>query len=252
VNVPEAREHAVSQNRWPWRLVKVALMVPCVSLLSGCMEALVAEDNSAICPKCLQHAYIHEVRVFGLPVLRDVKLHQGPGGIMSPTLFSPEIPSVEPKTYEEINGTRCRHSFKRGGMGITCLLSGCHADGMRAEWKLFLPRVAVTEALYVAFRKTGDKETARALYDLIDAAYPTRGLDLRELLWAVRWTWAPDREDREWLKGLESDATCRSSQARLYRRVYALRQMTERLAAVGNADEFRRVLAEFPPRLQGQ
>ncbi|MBI4879641.1 MAG: hypothetical protein HY812_08290 [Planctomycetes bacterium] len=130
---------------------------------------------SAICPRCLQHAYIHQKSLlYVIPIYRNTTLSQSHGGLMSSATFSPRIPQVNPGTYEEILGGPCDHVFKHGGFGVTqgFIIGGLHADGREEHWSRVTPRLRAIGALYGAYGRTGDRETIAAIYELIDSAFP--------------------------------------------------------------------------------
>lgn len=126
---------------------------------------------SAVCPRCLQHAYVCEWKVFGVVVSRAVKPFQHSGGLMSPSAFSPAVPQVSPELFSEIVGQPCAHIFRMGGCGLYHPTDG-HSDFSLGGWESCEPRIRATEAAYGAFRSVPDRSLARATLALIDEAYP--------------------------------------------------------------------------------
>jgi hypothetical protein len=218
-------------------------------LLGGCEDL----DASAICPKCLQHAFIHEVRVLGSLAYRKTHLRQAGGGIGSTSAFSPPIPAVDPATYERIHGARCDHQFMYGGVGGTSgmLCARMNWDGFSSQWRSFTPRIGATQALFVAFGKTGDRQTALAVYRLIEEAYPIEGLGLSDRDHAATCYWLSDPDEATLAEALDRLAGDTSPWARASRGAILLRRMAIRLGAVTTAEEFGRALAEFTPKLKG-
>jgi len=141
-----------------------------------------------------------------------------------------------------------------GGCGRTygLLFSGIHKDSAIQEWKSFLPRIGAIEALYGAFGKTGDQQTALAVYHLIEESYPLHGMDLLDMIRAAEaaWMYAPDEKELEVQMSYVEGYT--DTRARVMRTAIFLRHMAIRLGAVATAEEFRRVLAEFTPKLKGR
>ena len=132
-------------------------------------------DISSVCPKCLQHAYIHKKDVYGLPIYKSIKLRQNPGGIMSSASFSPSIPDISPKLYTEIFEKECSHEFKRGGFGFNTF--GLHGDGSFCEWDFFVNRMDFIEAVYIAYSNTKSKKLAKETYRIIDTIFPVEDFE---------------------------------------------------------------------------
>ncbi len=119
------------------------------------------------------------------------------------------------------------------------------------EWRSFLPRIVAIEALYAAFGRTGDQQTALAVYRLIEECYPLRGMNRGDMVHAAdssRVILCDDKATAEELNYLSAGT---SERARVSRAAILLGQMAIRLAAVTTAEEFRHVLAEFTPKLKG-
>jgi hypothetical protein len=140
-------------------------------------------DISAICPKCLQHAYIKEIKIHGLTVYKSAFFSQNPGGIMSPAGFSPRVPQVSPELYTKILDKKCEHNLKKGGVGTTVgflPFFGLNKDGGYGQWRLYTQRIEVIGALYAAYVNTGNKELAQKTYAMIDAAFPLDDKKMKE------------------------------------------------------------------------
>jgi hypothetical protein len=166
---------------------------------------------------------------------------------MSSAAFSPSIPQVNPKLYEEIFDTSCEHEFKKGGYGRNrgFLIFGIHADGSFGEWAMYLPRIEVIEALYEAFAKTRNKDTAVFIYRLIESACPINGWNPG----LVRYYLNKDADETQILaeiKELLKNDPVAFGQAS---NMFELRSMTKRLRAVETDEEFRNIQEEFSTKL---
>jgi hypothetical protein len=246
-------DEPAERNKNSWWRPRVVLVVCLAVFLFGLFSSALFEqwDISAICPKCLQHADIYELRCLGMPVYWRTRLQQASGGIGSSAIFSPAIPPVSPAVYAEIHGAKCRHCFKYGGLGRTSGLfgGGVHRDGSSMQWTAFLPRIQATQALYGAYVRTGDGEVARSTYVLIDEAYPVSGLDLGDAVSAGRLLEGVGdraramRETREYRSESDDPRSC------LQLTALTLAEMADRLSEVKTSADFRGVLDEFKPRL---
>lgn len=125
---------------------------------------------SAICGQCLQHAHGVERRILGLPYYWKERQSQASGGLMSPSIFSSEIPSVDPKLFEEIQQRPCNHVFLKGGFcrsswGVTA----CGSYSVAPEQQL---RFTLIDALYRAYMRIPDQELGRSTFAMIDSLTP--------------------------------------------------------------------------------
>ena len=253
---PASRRKRTTRRALRWSVVPAVIVV-----LAGLEFFLERWDISAICPKCLQHAYIRERRILGLVVYRRTRLSQAHGGLMSSATFSPRIPAGGAGIYEQIHGVKCRHEFKAGGFGRTTgvFLFRLHGDGSSFEWSMFTPRIRATEALYVAFGQTGDREAAVRGYTMIEGAYP---LDERSRAVAV---WCGTRSFRDPAAG-EAEIEAEIKELEQYdkkvsashpeyisgpaaRRLLALRRLRVRLKEITASEEFNALLDEYSEQL---
>jgi len=244
-------------------LVKWGVAVAILVVLAVFEFSMERWDFSAICPKCLQHAYILERRVLGITFWRKVRESQSHAGLMNSATFSPGIPGGNPKVYEQIHGGQCRHEFKNGGFGRSTglFLGGLHADGSSMQWSFYTPRIRAIEALYAAFGKAGDEQLAQRCYRLIDATYPMDDKSKAVAVWcgvrSLRFPEISDAEIENEIQKLEQyDAKVRTSHpeyvsAPTARKLVELRRMTARLDEVGTPDEFRDLVDEYSERLLG-
>ena len=174
-HVEELADSRRGRRRWVWSLLRLLLLAISVLGLYSTAASYSRWSISAICPKCLQHADIHEQRVFDVMLLyRSTTLSQRYGGVMSPVVFSPAIPGVNPLTYKRIFGRSCRHEFKHGGHGVMYgfIVGGLCLDGSEGEWERMQPRLRAIEALYAAYERTGSRKTLAAIYEMLDSAFP--------------------------------------------------------------------------------
>lgn len=209
-------------------------------------------DVSAVCPKCLQHAYIRERTLFGVPFYRRTVLSQRHGGIMSSAAFSPGIPQVHPGLYKEIIGKECKHNFLRGGFGRTSgFFIGGHADGSYGGWSLAQPRINALKALYGAFAKTSDRETATALYLLIEDAYPLNGRN-RAVWAAIRPFRAEDATEDDIMKAIQAIEEYDTEAGMIARKILELKRLTARLKEVETTADFQVVGREITGSPKGE
>ncbi len=170
----------------PW-LKRSIIAILCLIALIFLLEffgAYTVTYYSAICPKCLQHAYLTVKEYLGFTIYKKTELSQSHGGLMSPAAFSPQIPSPDPRTYDEIHGKKCDHVFKKGGFGRSeygILLVINHADGICMEWTIFSSRIAAVEILYLLYNTYQDKSLALKTYNLIDRACPIDSKTLKKI-----------------------------------------------------------------------
>ncbi|MFH0947222.1 MAG: hypothetical protein V2A76_18695 [Planctomycetota bacterium] len=232
-------------------LLKVLLLTGVVLGIYSTAASYARWSISAICPKCLQHAYIHEKRVLDVVLLyRSTTLSQRYGGLMSPVVFSPAIPGVDPLTYEKILGS-CEHEFKYGGQGVMYgfIVGGLCLDGSEGEWERVQPRLRAIEALYAAYERTGSRESSAAIYGLLDSAFPiddeSRGFleatkPLRKL--------ARTREESA-METIQKLAEQDSDTGRWARRIIDVTWLAGKLEAVESAGDLEGLKTGFSERL---
>jgi hypothetical protein len=198
---------------------------------------------SAICPKCLQHAYMTEKDVYGLLIWRSIRLLQSPGGLMSVATFSPPIPRVSPVLYRKICGESCRHGFKKGSFGGgRGFLAPAQEDGGCRGWLAYRPRINAIEALYATYGRVQDRDLARGTYTLIDHTWPLN--PDREGLYALCWQFLSDRVPDELLVKAVENYRGRETEPVLQAGL-RLRRITAGLKAVKSAAQWQEVLAEL-------
>jgi hypothetical protein len=224
-------------RRWKKRLI-VAIVVVFVAwaVVETGYEAL---DISAICPKCLQHAYIHEVRVHGICVYRTVRPRQHAGGIMSSTTFSPPIPRVSPALYEQILNEKCRHDYQYGGFGCShgLLLPGAHEDGAYGQWRACQLRIDATKALYVAFARFQNRALAAETYHRIDTTVPSAPFGC--LMEAVRFAQGNSKWTAAEFEQFSPEG------AKLVQAIRDLIDLNGKLNALESEDEWEALLRDF-------
>lgn len=136
-------------------------------------------DWSVICPKCLQHAYTHEMTFRSMSYGKRITLSQTDGGTTNPAGSGFEIPAVSPKTYEDIFGEPCDHAFERGSFKFKRaiffgLIPYVHQDGRGTGWWEYRGRVAAVGGLFAAYGRIGDRALAKESYRLIDTVQPMK------------------------------------------------------------------------------
>jgi hypothetical protein len=162
---------------------KAILVLALLGVVAFGLYTLVSLETtrfSAICAKCLQHAYIVEKTCLGICYHGERRLSQVHGGLMSSAAFSPPIPATDPGLYVAIRGKPCEHSFKKGGFGRTTCWHK-HSDGASGEWRMFSPRLKMIEVTYRLFVSTKDLALARRSLAAIDRLLPS---DARQI-----WYW---------------------------------------------------------------
>ncbi|NQT87462.1 hypothetical protein HQ560_11900 [bacterium] len=169
--------------------------------------------------------------------------------------LGPPVPGVSPTVYEDIHGAVCDHHFARASTAGTrrYFSDVLHWDGFSSEWPRAVPRTEAIEFLYAAFARTGDRDTARGVYDLIDGAYPIQGLDTSELdtAWKLYRRACGDKEVLSaWEEGRELPGDDYRSCVGLDATALTLAEMAWRLKSVETVDDFRQVLDDFKPRLK--
>jgi hypothetical protein len=235
------------KRKWTaWRVTKWIVRLSVAFALLEFLGGTAICGISAICPKCLQHAYITEYRLLGIPIWRSTLLSQRHGGIMSSAAFSPDIPRVSPETYREIMGHRCRHRFLRGGVGCGSgfFIHSWWSDGTYTAWSLAQPKILALEALYRAFAKTGDRQTAAALHAVISDAYPI-DKNPGTVLDIVRLLRTPNLTEEDIAKVVESKGQYRPEERKTARMILHLWRLAKRLQNVQTSEEFQAVYQEF-------
>jgi hypothetical protein len=243
----EARQRRRGRS-WLWFLrgltAFVFLVVAVVLLLF--LGVIGYWERDGYCARCLQHAIIDEYRALGASVhssrrltdrvhhvVRQIGLHES---------------KCSPGVYEQIHGVACRHEFMfRSGRRMSCRAT---APSLAPYNGPYHARLGAIAGLYHAFGHAGDSETARALYEVADRAYPISDydysgmLDVSELFLAAVKGWQTSSE-------LDRRADLyRDSGIPLTHTALTLAEMVLRLRDVETPADFRQVLDDFKPRLK--
>jgi len=162
------------KKRLLWALaVLLAAVVAVLTVDFGCQTW----HFSAMCPKCLQRARIHEKQIYGLCLWRSIELRRHADGIMRPDAFGPPRPTASPDTYQAIFDVPCDHEFIKGGFErdygfIGLIAPGIHAHGGLGGRGFYMQRIEAVAALYERFDKMPNVPLARRTYAVIDALSP--------------------------------------------------------------------------------
>jgi len=228
------------------RAVKVFAIVAAAVLLLGFLGMIQYWDSGAFCAKCGQDATIYSWRVCFVPVYWRTDLGEGVDRYFLVT--DVEASDCDPKAYEHIHGTACRHEFIRGGGGRNTWWA--HFDTASPVRRAHLPRLGAITGLYRAYGAAGDVEMARMVYEMIDCAYPAQGYDYHDMLDAgkiFRFAVGDPARHPELLKEAEFYDELGVP---VVPTALTLAELTMRLREVETADDFRQVLDAFKPRLQ--
>lgn len=127
---------------------------------------------SAICIKCLQHAYINEKGVPGKAVQTGIRFYESHGGVLSTDIFARETPFLDARIYEEIHGAKCKHIFSKLSFGRseTRIFEHIESDGIVDS--PYVDRVNVIGAIYELYSRTKNRELALSSYKIVDELYP--------------------------------------------------------------------------------
>ncbi|HBC87560.1 MAG TPA: hypothetical protein DCZ94_11440 [Lentisphaeria bacterium] len=165
---------------------------------------------------------------------------------MSSDTFSPDIPRILPELYMRIMGKKCKHQFIKGGFGISIgfLITCSHADGASMSWSMAHPRMLALEALYGAFSKTGDRETAVAIYAFIEDSYP-----LDKITSTLQDATRPFRnvsvKEEELEKAVQAIEAYDDEAGRMARKILELNRLTRQLKEVETTADFQKLAREF-------
>jgi len=217
-----------------------------VMLLAWCV-GLERCDIGEVCPKCLQEVGTRKWTMFGLPVHRKTVVHQKIGVPRHSAFRGPETPQIDAGMYEQITGQKCDHDLVIRWFGRTSggFLFQIHADGGSTKWPLVQPWAAATEALYTAFARTHDQQSAAALCEIIVESY--NYIEYSEVTRKVTAQLAGEAdanetESRAIIAPLEKHAPEAGVMAH---KILELRRLTERLRAIETVEDLRAVRRDF-------
>jgi hypothetical protein len=129
-----------------------------------------SESYSGLCIRCLQQISGVDKSFLGIRYFHEERMVSGNGGLMSPSIFGPQLPAVDPHTYVEIFGGPCKHQFVRTGF---CRYGGGFIRcGTYGGWMGYGLRLSLVQSLYLTFHRIPDKKLAQKTYALIDRLYP--------------------------------------------------------------------------------
>lgn len=154
----------VSMKRVFWTIAGVCLFALAWGLFSA------SEAYSGLCIRCLQSISGVDKSFLGIRYFHKERMTTGNGGLMSPAIFGPPLPAVDPHTYESIFEKPCEHQFVRTGFcrygagGV-----GCGVYGSGREYDL---RLGLVQSLFLAYQRVPDRQLAQETYALIDHLYP--------------------------------------------------------------------------------
>lgn len=135
-----------------------------------------SRSNGAICPICLQRAYISQKKIYKYTIFRSIRLNHDDVGLYYSNKSDSDLSEITANLYQEIIGQKCKHDFKSlggGGGNWGFFHRNVHRDyGSGYIKRLYGQRVTAIEALYVAYLKTKNKELAQKTYAMIDSAFP--------------------------------------------------------------------------------
>jgi len=203
-------------------------------------------ESSGYCARCLQRRAVDEFRVCGVPIYSKRQFVDSVHHVVG--TLGLEKSKCGAEVYEQIHGAACEHHFvDRPGTRVSCRM----AAPSLAPWRgPYYPRSGAIASLYQAFSNTGDRETARTIYELIDSAYPIGDYSRSEMFRACKPFLAAANVQRNpsdlvFLADLYEDLG-----VPLARTAVTFGEMTRRLKSVETAADFRKVLADLEPRLK--
>jgi len=233
------------KKRLLWALVVVlAVVVAVLAVDVGCQTW----HFSAMCPKCLQRARIHEKQLYGLCLWRSIELRRHAGGIMSPDAFGPPRPTASPNTYQAIFDLPCDHEFVKGGFErdygfIGLIAPSFHAHGSSVLPGFYLPRIEAVAELYERYDRMPNVPLARRTYATIDALSPMDAPIVLDKRW--RQLIEPTASEPEFqlaVAGLRRDDPKRADGLIKLRR---LRALTDALGKVQSEQAWSALIEQF-------
>jgi len=111
------------------------------------------------CPKCLQKASLHQIRIHGIIIYSSSRVYQ-----------NPYESKISPALYEQILGKKCDHVFKKNSF---CRKKGqVYSCGINRKILSYEQRINAIEELYRVFLRCKNIDLAKETYLLIDNTLP--------------------------------------------------------------------------------